>query len=507
MIVLQPVSHPQLAPIQIDETLFAVGRAEAPFDAYPPEIVADLSRRHARIFCESGSVYLADLDSKNGTTVNGVAVRQAITRLGNGDQIGFGPLLRYRVQFQESTQQPAPAARLVSLTLSPQDATLDLQPIVISRFPFLIGKTDDAFARYKDKYPHQVNYLSRRHAHIFLKGGLPFVEDLGSTNRSFVGGERLEERAVALHEGEELAFGGHHFAYRVSMQWERAIPDPTVTHLGLAPAPAPAAAPDDADKTTFVAAADSFLDIFCVDQAPAAQADPVPAAHQPDTGGTPAGFLSQLMAALGAGGATLPRVLGWGAGALALAGVLAWLLFRLDAPERNAQHLLDSGDYARAAAVAAEALARDPGDARLKALGVEALLKAKVPSWAMLINTRQFDSAAALVADMKRLGRHNPELQPLLTELDWIGKLERFVNARGGADAAGGNAADAATIARMLKQWEDDSQAHQRAFSTISSFVPGFRDTYAEALSHLRKLALSGGRADHEQTPPPPSLD
>src|SRR4051812_35856556 len=71
-IVLKAVSHPDLGDIRIDEILFAVGREEAPFNSYAPDIIADLSRRHARIFCEYGSVYLADLESKNGTTINGI---------------------------------------------------------------------------------------------------------------------------------------------------------------------------------------------------------------------------------------------------------------------------------------------------------------------------------------------------------------------------------------------------------------------------------------------------
>ena len=43
-IVLAPVSHPELAPIHIQESLFAIGRTEAPFDAYPPGLAGDLSR-------------------------------------------------------------------------------------------------------------------------------------------------------------------------------------------------------------------------------------------------------------------------------------------------------------------------------------------------------------------------------------------------------------------------------------------------------------------------------
>src|SRR5213076_2279194 len=87
MIVLHPIAPPGLGDIRIDENLFAIGRAEAPFASYPPEVVADLSRRHARIFGENGVVYLADLDSKNGTTVNGTAVRHSIVRLSDGDEL------------------------------------------------------------------------------------------------------------------------------------------------------------------------------------------------------------------------------------------------------------------------------------------------------------------------------------------------------------------------------------------------------------------------------------
>lgn len=105
-IVLKPVSHPELGDILIDENLFAVGRTEAPFDSYAPEIVADLSRRHARIFSEYGAAYVADIDSKNGTCVNRLAVKQKITRLHEGDEICFGRTLSYRVHLQPRVQRP-----------------------------------------------------------------------------------------------------------------------------------------------------------------------------------------------------------------------------------------------------------------------------------------------------------------------------------------------------------------------------------------------------------------
>ncbi|MES2259726.1 MAG: FHA domain-containing protein [Pseudomonadota bacterium] len=504
MVVLHPVSHPQLAPIPIHDRLFAIGRGEPPFDIYPPELSADLSRRHARIFCEHGAIYLADLGSKNGTTVNGVAVRQAIAELHNGDQVGFGSALTYRVQLEEDTDAPRHAARLASLTLTPEHEAAQLQSIVVTELPFLVSKADPTFARYQDACPQQLNYLSRRHAHIFIKGNLPFIEDLGSTNGTFVNGRRLDEMAVALHDGDVIAFGGHHFVYRVLLQWEAS--DPTVTRLGLAPARGAPSSIDE-DKTTFVTAADSFLDIFCVDHAPAQDDAPDAAAAGTaavdDAAARPRGkaatFTLALLSAFGANGTQQRRrLLRWGAGALVLAVLAAWSLYRIGAPEREAQALAERGAYAQAAIVASAALARDPDNARLKALGTAALLKAHLPAWIGLIKARQFERAAALLAAMKRQARNNPELAPLLEELDWIAKLQAFIAARGGAQAPIRNPADAAAIESMLRQWEDQNEAHQRAFVTMSSYVPAFRDTYADALSAVRKLALTKGQERNE---------
>jgi pSer/pThr/pTyr-binding forkhead associated (FHA) protein len=507
-LVLEPVSHPELDDIHIDESLFAIGRTEAPFDTYAAAIVADLSRRHARIFVEGGAAYLADLDSKNGTTVNGVPLRSAIARLRDGDELGFGRALAYRLRLQAGTEAPRRVAKLVSLTLSPERADAGLEPIVITRFPFLISKVDETFARYKDACPHQLNYLSRRHAHIFLKAGRPYVEDLGSTNGTFAGVTRLDEHALALKDGDVLAFGGHHFVYRVTLRWEEAAVEPTVTRQAVAANRAGAGESADADKTTFVAAADSFLDIFCVDQPRSRDGEPVDAAPAaPGAGGRPRGKLATFVSGLAsaffggeAGSRTgLRRTVALAALAATLLLVLVFALFRSGAPERELARLLANGNYARAAVLASDRLARDPNNVELKALGTEALLKARVPAWLALLDARQYEQASNVVADMRAQSSHNAELQLLVGELESIGKLEEFVSARGGAGAPVNGAADAAQIELIVKQWQDEKEAHQRAFATISSYVPAFRDAYAQALSHVRKLALSGGRVENDR--------
>lgn len=501
-IVLKPVSHPELGDISIDEDLFAIGRTEPPFASYPSEIVADLSRRHARIFCEYGAVYIADLDSKNGTTVNGVDIQQKISRLHDGDEICFGRALRYRVQLGARAQTQRRSVKLATLTLTPESSDAGLQPIVVTQFPFLISKSDETFARYKEEAPHQVHYLSRRHAHIFLKGGLPYVEDLGSTNGTFVGGERLDEHAVPLKDGDVVAFGGHHFVYTVSLQTEVAELDPTVTKFTQQTAGnPPVQRVVEADKTTFVAAADSFLDIFCVDQAPPQEeAPPNEELEQDNAPGKHTGkrkprgpvalLLAQMLGAFrGPDRMSKQAMRKWGVGAAAVVlAVVAIFHFFDGGSEQHLKDLLAAGDYGSAVPVADKVLARDPDNLELQALGSQALLKAYLPQWLERLKSGDFDRAAAILNGMKQAAGRNPDAHSLVDELEWVGNLERFIGERGGPDAPLRIYGDEDRIKTLLKRWVDDTPIHQRALARVASYVPEFKDTYSDALSHLRRL-------------------
>ncbi|MGF6769913.1 pSer/pThr/pTyr-binding forkhead associated (FHA) protein [Paraburkholderia sp. GAS199] len=515
----QAVSRPALDAIRIVDSLFAIGRSEAPFTDYPADRLSRLSRRHARIFTEHGAVYVADLGSKNGTTVNGVAVRTTPARVRAGDELCFGGELCYRVSIEPRARIVAAssAALAPALLLVPQRDDLELLPIEVTAFPFLVSKTDEIFSRYKDRYPHQVNYISRRHAHIFVKSGQLYVEDLGSTNGTFVGGKRLDESALPLADGDVVAFGGDHFVYRVTLQQPAEV-EPTVTQLMLNPAIGDAA---DPDKTTFVAAAHSFLDIFCVDPALQREDEINEAAQQPLASDKHDGSGSARMArgengTQPANGAAIPtrrrtqrwrllagelnkafagadrhhmRRLVWGGGAgLVVLVAIGVALYMRGSSERELKTLLASGDYSSAVVSANGYLAGHPGDTKVSALASEALLKAKVPGWLNALEKAQFDDADALLKDMKASSANNADAASLIGELQWVGDLERFVVGRGGVDAPIRMYADETTITRLLQRWDDDAKSHQRALDRIAAYVPAFADPYAQALSHLRKL-------------------
>jgi pSer/pThr/pTyr-binding forkhead associated (FHA) protein len=536
-VVLSPVAsaqRPALDAIRIVDSLFAVGRSEVPFTDYPAERITRLSRRHARIFTEHGAVYVADLGSKNGTTVNGIAVRQAPARVRAGDELCFGGELCYRVSIEPRARivAAASAAPVPGLLLVPQREDLGLQPIDVQAFPFLISKADEVFSRYKDRYPHQVNYISRRHAHIFLKGGELYLEDLGSTNGTFVGGKRLDETAVPLVEGDLLAFGGDHFVYRVTLQKPPEV-EPTVTQLFLNPAADEAA---DTDKTTFVGAAHSFLDIFCVDPGlqredevnEAAQAASAHAKRDTLAGGANATYgtnrtngahgangthgkqgsngshgssaakgqpqrwrllVGELSKAFAGDDHTMARRAAWWSGAaFAVLVAIALTLYMRGSSERDLRNLLASGDYTSAVTAANGYLANHPADTKVSALASEALLKAKLPGWLNTLQKAQFDQADALLKEMRSLSANNADAAALVGELQWVGDLERFVVGRGGADAPIRMYADEGTINSLLQRWDDDPRSHQRALDRIASYVPVFAEPYAQALSHLRKL-------------------
>jgi len=506
-VILKPVSHPELGEIVIRDSLFPIGRHEAPFSGYGAEVVAKLSRRHARIFEQDGAVYLVDLGSLNGTALNGAALDKRSVQVRQNDEICFGGYLTYRAELLgrgetgAAVRQEPPG---VILTLLPEHPESGLEPLVISRFPFLISKADEAFARYRSRFPEEVRFLSRRHAHIFARDRQLLIEDLGSTNGTFLSGTRLDEQARVLANGDLLGFGGEHFQYRVHINVvgeSAATPTPEDSVLTAA-----LESPADVTRTTFVTSANSFLDIFCSGDegdAPEPPADvAVPAATEEGEaagrkpgGGQPAGkgrvavFSRELRRAFfddKSPGSR--RALRWGAAVLLLvagAGVFAYFQ---GAPRRTVGQLLDAGSYRESAARADAWLAHHSDDAEIADLGSTATLRALMPDWTAALDDDHFDQARAAVADARGHNGHNRSAQPMLDLLDWVTDLEQYIQERGGVDAPIVMFQHEERITKLLDWWDQDASARQQTAARIKRYDTGFEGVLARALSHLRAL-------------------
>jgi len=200
-------------------------------------------------------------------------------------------------------------------------------------------------------------------------------------------------------------------------------------------------------------------------------------------------LLSELVAVIA--GAERDRTWrSWWKGALvaALLSAVAVALHLQGASERELKQAVARGEYAQAASLANRYLEQRPDDVELKALATEAALKANVPAWLTTLQARDFDGAKAVLAALSELGVRNPDLRPLVGELEWLGNLERQVSDRGGPDAPIRIYVDESGIAALVERWNDNTGEHQRALARIASHVPQFAAPYAEALTHLRKL-------------------
>jgi pSer/pThr/pTyr-binding forkhead associated (FHA) protein len=505
-VILKPVTHPELGEIIIKDSLFAIGRHEVPFSNYDPQFVEKLSRRHARIFEQDGIVYIADLGSLNGTTVNGQAVETLPVRLQRGDEICFTGCLCYQIEILgAAANRPLeqPASPLIQLILHPDSRQSLLEPIVVTQFPFLINKASDVFSRYKDARPKEVSYLSRRHAYIFLNEQNLYIEDLGSTNGTFVSGIRLEEHARQLQNGDIVAFGGDNFVYRAELVYaEEEITNQTLQSSAQLTGTAHGIA--DVTRTTFVTAANSFLDIYCIEDE-AVDADEhkgrsAAGAGKKDNGVDEAGAVRGWRGLPGKTACMIREFRSaffeekesrsarlWIAAA-ALAGVVGFGLYLANSPKREIRALLDQRAYVDAVVQANHYLQTKRDDKEVSEQATEALLKATVPAWLDSVLAGEFSDAERELERAEILSRYNPPDQQILDLMSWVTQLEQFIEERGGADSPVVMFEQEKRIKELLDWWDADAKVHRRSLGSISRHVPAFAELRARVFSHLRRL-------------------
>ncbi|KUG57653.1 MULTISPECIES: FHA domain-containing protein FhaB/FipA [Kocuria] len=116
-------------------------------------------------------------------------------------------LTRSRGGRRETAAEPAPPAagpaggqRSRPQTLVVVDGPLRGRSYPLGNAPVLLGRSPEATVPLGD------DYASGRHARLFPQGSRWFLEDLGSTNGTFVGQQRLS-RAVPLDPGTPFRVG------------------------------------------------------------------------------------------------------------------------------------------------------------------------------------------------------------------------------------------------------------------------------------------------------------
>jgi pSer/pThr/pTyr-binding forkhead associated (FHA) protein len=168
------------------------------------------SRRHAKISLTGGVLQIQDLESANGTFVNGERVEAA--ELKPGDELRFDT----EVYVVGGPKTPDAGQKKTALRATPraESAGTQLRPAaggwILRRKERVAGASDIvvqgemSIGREGCDIALVGDGASRKHARLSAAADGLRVEDLGSANGTFVNGERVE--AAPLKAGDELRF-------------------------------------------------------------------------------------------------------------------------------------------------------------------------------------------------------------------------------------------------------------------------------------------------------------
>lgn len=167
-------------PIILREGILSIGRES------DNHVVLDhptVSRHHARILCARGTCRLEDLESSNGSFVDGERVVSA--SLTRGSRIRFGDATL-------TLASPSSETTMAWLEMEEERFRLSASEVII-------GRSSDAFMRLTDQL------ASRRHARIDRRGSIFVLTDLNSTNGTFVNDRSVHDHV--LRDGDRIRIG------------------------------------------------------------------------------------------------------------------------------------------------------------------------------------------------------------------------------------------------------------------------------------------------------------
>jgi ABC-type multidrug transport system ATPase subunit/pSer/pThr/pTyr-binding forkhead associated (FHA) protein len=175
-----------------------LGRAPTNTVAFPAEAI--VSAQHCKIVRLEDGFVLVDLESTNGTFVNGRPVRRARLKAGDLIELGpGGPELRVALFGRaESTGATVLIPNFADLASRRGEATL-VEERELPDGGLLIGRGDGASLRLESPI------VSQAHARLVWSPLETVLEDLGSSNGTYVNGTRVRRRAVG--PGDDVVIG------------------------------------------------------------------------------------------------------------------------------------------------------------------------------------------------------------------------------------------------------------------------------------------------------------
>ena len=167
-----------------------------------------VSRRHAEIAFENGRWRVEDLDSLNGTKVNGTKLKGQTAIVGTGDVVEVGPHHMILVGPRDSPGATRPGASVIGVS-----------PVVRR---LLIGRDQECDIVIAS------DLVSRRHAEIVWTPDGPEIRDLDSRNGTRVNGEPITSQL--LEAGDEIGIA----SFRVTFDGEQLVSSGEPEPLSLA---------------------------------------------------------------------------------------------------------------------------------------------------------------------------------------------------------------------------------------------------------------------------------
>lgn len=169
-----------------EEGEFLIGRSHGADIILPSD---NVSRRHARLYTVDGRCYLEDLGSANGVFVNGRRIHE-VHEIESSAQVRVGDYYLHVKSDAATSGEDRVHCKLRGRNLSVAD-----QVFKLTRSVNLVGRGKDCTITIIDPS------VSRIHAKLTVErnGGIN-VEDLKSSNGSFVNGERIELASLGHHD-------------------------------------------------------------------------------------------------------------------------------------------------------------------------------------------------------------------------------------------------------------------------------------------------------------------